>query len=111
LFDIVNHLKLLIWKQDTKYCFAILVELDVACAIYKLVQGINLLICNKFFVVGRFIVFILEVIITSNIVFSKIITWPIGPKMDVVMKDLKVFASFQTLRELLMVLIFPLPNQ
>ncbi len=42
LFDIVNHLKLLIWKQDTKYCFAILVELDVACAIYKLAQGINL---------------------------------------------------------------------
>jgi hypothetical protein len=59
LFDIVNHLKLLIWKQDRKCCFAILVELDVACAIYKLAQGINLLICNKFFVVGRFVVFLI----------------------------------------------------
>jgi hypothetical protein len=39
------------------------------------------------------------------------ITWPIGPKMDVVMKDLKVFATFQALRELLVVLILPLPSQ
>jgi hypothetical protein len=40
LFGITNQLKNLIWKQDTKYHLAILLELHVACAIYKLAQGL-----------------------------------------------------------------------
>lgn len=99
LFDIANQLKLWIQNQDTKYCLAILVERHVACAIYKLAQSINLFICNELFVVGRSIVFLIiwEVIITSNIVFSKMITWSFGPKMDVVIKLFKFFYNLPSI--------------
>jgi hypothetical protein len=49
---IVNQLKPLIHKKDTKYKLFILVEVQVVSALYKLVQGCNLLICNELFVVG-----------------------------------------------------------
>jgi len=45
-FDIANQLGPLIHKHDTKYSFVIPVEVHVACALYKLAQGTNLLICN-----------------------------------------------------------------
>ncbi len=41
-FDIANQLGPLIHKHDTKYSF----EVHVACELYKLAQGINLLICS-----------------------------------------------------------------
>jgi hypothetical protein len=43
-------------KIGQKYCLAILIEVDVACAIYKLVQGINLLVCKELFVASKFII-------------------------------------------------------
>jgi len=71
LFDIANQLKPLIQKQNMKYQFVIPMEVCVTCSIYNLAQGVNLLICNEVFVIGRstisFIVW--KVITLINIVF------------------------------------------
>ncbi len=53
LFEIANQLKPLIGKEDTKCCFAILMEVWVTCVIYKLSHGSNLLTCSELFVIGR----------------------------------------------------------
>jgi hypothetical protein len=53
--DIANQLKPF-FKIGQKYCLAILIEVDVACAIYKLVQGINLLVYRELFVASKFII-------------------------------------------------------
>jgi hypothetical protein len=45
-----------ITKLDTKYKKAILVEIKVSCAIYKLAQGANILTCSEHFVIRRSIV-------------------------------------------------------
>jgi hypothetical protein len=91
LFDIANQLKLLIQKQDMKYQFVIPMEVCVTCAIYKLTQGVNLLICSELFVISRSIIsFIVQKVITFiNIGFKNLITWPFGSKMDVVMTRFK----------------------
>jgi hypothetical protein len=51
LFDIAIQLRLLIQKHDTKYKFDILMEVRVAYAIYKLLQGVNLLVCSELFAI------------------------------------------------------------
>jgi hypothetical protein len=43
-------------KQNTQYQSAIHVEIWVSCAIYKLAHGVNFLICNKLFAIGKSIV-------------------------------------------------------
>jgi hypothetical protein len=60
----------------------------MACAFDKLAQGCNLLICSALFVVGQSIVSLVlrEVIITFNVVFKNLITWPFGNKMEMVIQ-------------------------
>jgi hypothetical protein len=52
------------------------VEVQVACAFYKLAQGCNVLICKELFIVGQSTIsFVLqEVITTFNVVFKNLIT-------------------------------------
>jgi hypothetical protein len=66
----------------------------MACAFNKLTQGCNLLICNALFVMDQSTISLVlkGVIITFNVVFKNLITWPSGNKMEVVMQ-----ASFKTL--------------
>ncbi len=56
LFAIVDHLKPLIWKQDTCNKLFIPLEVCITFALYNIAQGCNLLICNELFVVGWLIV-------------------------------------------------------
>jgi hypothetical protein len=53
LFNIVNKLKPLIVKNDTRQWFTILVEDRVACVIYKLFHGSNLFTCNELFAIDK----------------------------------------------------------
>jgi hypothetical protein len=55
-FQLFEKVKPLIIKQDTKYCKALHVGVWVACAIYKIEQGANLLIYSELFAVGKFII-------------------------------------------------------
>jgi hypothetical protein len=52
-------------------------------------------VCNEFFFVGEPIMYLViqEVIVTINVVFRKIISWPIGDKMEVVMLGFKALES------------------
>lgn len=40
-------------KNDIKYRVAIPIEIRVACTIYKLAQGISLMICLEMFVIAK----------------------------------------------------------
>jgi hypothetical protein len=53
IIDICKHVKPLLSKHDTKYGKLILVEIKVSCAIYKLAQGGNILVCHELFTIGR----------------------------------------------------------
>jgi len=91
LFNIVNKLKPLITKKDTKYRFAIPIEIRVACVIHKLFHGSNMLTCNELFAIGTSIVGLVihEVVRVVNIMFKSLISWPMGLKMKDVMLELK----------------------
>lgn len=67
----------------------------MACALYKKIQGCNLLICNELFVVGRLTISVVlrEFIIGINIVFKKVFSWPIGNKMQTIMRGFKNFCA------------------
>jgi hypothetical protein len=51
--DIANKLKPLIVKKNTRHCFAILMEIQIVCMIYKLFHGSNLLTCSEQFAIGK----------------------------------------------------------
>ncbi len=72
-------------------------EVCVACAFYKLVQKINLLVCSELFSVGRSIVsfVVRKVIKVINIIFKRMISWPSRSKVDNPCLDLKTFVIFQ----------------
>ncbi len=53
LFDIVNQLEFLIHKQDKKILLIILVEVQVAYVLYKLVEGCNILIYSELFIINQ----------------------------------------------------------
>jgi hypothetical protein len=55
-FQLFEKVKPLIIKQDTKYCKVIPIGVWVACAIYKIEQGANLLIYSELFGIGEFII-------------------------------------------------------
>ena len=54
--DIVDHMCPIIGCRDTNYREAIVVEAQVACAIYKLVHGWKYVLCFAFFAIGKSIV-------------------------------------------------------
>jgi hypothetical protein len=72
----------------------------MACALYKIAQGCNLLICNELFTVGRSIVSIVlkEIIIGINIIFKKVLSWPIGNKIQTVMQGFKSFCGLPNIQ-------------
>jgi len=53
IFYILEKLKLYVKKQNTRYCLGIKVEIKMSCAVYKLAQGSNYLICNELFAIGK----------------------------------------------------------
>jgi hypothetical protein len=81
-FDIVNKFMPLIQNENIKYCFVIPIEVHITCAIYKFSQGVNLLLCNELFVIGRStIYFVVEKVITIvNVAFKNLISWCRNPK-------------------------------
>ncbi len=81
----------MISKQNTKYRKTILVEIQVSCAIYKLAQVANVLICNELFVIGHYIVgFVLyEMVMAITVMLKKLIIWPVGDRIQFVMIGIK----------------------
>jgi len=75
-------------KQNTQYQSAIHVEIWVSCAMYKLAHGVNFLICNELFAIGKSTMSLVlhEFVEVANITFKKLILWPVGAKMNVVME-------------------------
>jgi hypothetical protein len=62
------------FKHITWYKLFIVVEVRVACALYKIAQGCNMLICNEMFVVGQWIISLViwKIIITNHLFFQEI---------------------------------------
>jgi hypothetical protein len=78
LFRIVNQLWPMLMKKNTHYQNVIPMEIQVLCAIYKLAHGVNFLICNELFVIGKSIVSLMlhEFVEVANITFKKLILCP-----------------------------------
>jgi hypothetical protein len=59
--------------------------------LYKLAQGYNLLVCNEFLFVGESIMYLViqAIVVAINVMFRKIISWPIGDKMEIVIHGFK----------------------
>ncbi len=67
----------------------------MSCAIYKLAHGANFLICDDLFAIGKSIVtLVLYEVDVVNVIFNKLISWPIGLEMQVIMEDFKQFFFF-----------------
>ena len=81
-----THLRPLIARQNTNYCEATCVEACIACALYKLVNGVSLLTCIGVSIAG---LVLKEVVLAITIVYKDMISWPIGEKMRVNMLDYK----------------------
>ncbi len=89
----------------------ILVQVQVACALCKIAQVCNLLVCNELFIVGWSIVsfFFKEAITIINIAFKiKFIVWSSQNKMDMVMH--LASKHFVIVKHILMVHIFLFQN-
>jgi hypothetical protein len=78
-------------KQGTKYKKIILVHIQVSCAIYKLAQGVNILTCSELFAIVCSIIghVSYEVVMAINIMFQKLVTWPMNEKMQSIMTGKK----------------------
>lgn len=78
----------MLMKQDTLYWNAIIIEVWVSCTIYKLAHDVSFLICNKLFAINKSIVSFVfhEFVEATNFTFRKLVLWPIGEKMNVVME-------------------------
>ncbi len=88
LFRITNQLRTMLMKQNNQYRSAIHVEIWVSCVIYKLAHGVSFFNCNELFAIGKLIVSLVlhEFVEVANIKFKKLILWPVGAKMNVVME-------------------------
>jgi hypothetical protein len=84
--DICNQMRPLISKHDTRYRKASPIEICISCVMYKIAQGKNTLTCSELFAIGwSFVALVIcKVVMAINSVFRKLITWPMGDKMQVV---------------------------
>jgi hypothetical protein len=78
-------------RQNTKYRKAIPVPVRVACALFKLTQGVSLLIYSEFFAIGKSTVYkvIQEFVRAVNIEFCHELSFPRGRTMVTYMNDFK----------------------
>lgn len=93
-FQLTNYrLRRFIEKQDTKYRLTVPIEVRVACAIYKLPQGANLLIYSEMFAISNSIVSVVlrEVVLAVNVVFKKQISWPRCERVQEVMREFEAW--------------------
>ncbi len=83
-------------KTHTKHRKVVRVEIWISCVIYKVVHGINVLICNELFIVGESIVsFVLhEFVFIVNHVCKNLICWPKGRAMKIVMEEFRLWCGF-----------------
>lgn len=95
LFHTVDELKPTLMKKNTKYKNAILVEICVSCVIYKLVHACNFLICNELFIIGKSITSLVlhEFVDAINVVFKKLISWPMGAELCSILNDFKLLCG------------------
>ncbi len=70
-------------------------EIHVFCVVYKFVHGYNFLIYNKLFAIGKFTISLVpsEFVDAVNVVFRKLISWPVGVEMYSIMNDFKLWCS------------------
>jgi hypothetical protein len=62
--------------------------------------GASFFICNKKFAIGKSIVELVlhEFIVVVNVDFKRLICWPIGAKMQVVMEDFRHFCGLPNIQ-------------
>lgn len=83
-------------KTHTKHRKVVLVEIWISCVIYKVVHGVNVLICNELFIVGESIVSLVlhEFVSIVNHVCKNLICWPKGRAMKIVMEEFRLWCGF-----------------
>jgi hypothetical protein len=52
-FNIIDCLKFVFQKQNTKYCKVVPIMVHVCCVIYKLAKGANFLTYSELFAIGK----------------------------------------------------------
>jgi hypothetical protein len=91
LLDMCAYLRPLITRQNTNYREAVYVEACIACALYKLVNGVSLLTCSEMFGIGVSTAGLVlkEVVLAITVVYKDMISWPAGERMRANMLDYK----------------------
>ena len=76
--SLVELLKPIVQKKDTKYGLAIPVLVRLACTLFKLTHGASLFICSEMFAMGRSTVSLVlrDVVQAINITLRSKIAWP-----------------------------------
>ncbi len=72
----------------------------MSCVIYKLAHNYNFLICSKLFAIGKSIVSLVlhEFVALVNTIFRKLISWPMGADMCIVINDFKLKCGLPSLQ-------------
>ncbi len=67
---------------------------------YKLVHDYNFLICSKLFAIGKSVVSLVlhEFVALVNIVFRKLISWPVGADMCIILNGLKLWCGLPSVQ-------------
>ena len=91
VFDLCNALRPHTEQKDTRYRYAIPIEVRVTTILYKLAHGVNILTYLELFAIGHSTVgcAIREVVNSINIVFRSQISWAEGDELLQVMSDFK----------------------
>jgi hypothetical protein len=63
----------------------------MSCVTYKLAHGAKFLVCSELFAIGKLIISLVlhEFVKAINITFRKLISWPIGTKLNDAMESFK----------------------
>jgi len=85
VFSLAELLKPNLQKKNTKYHLAIPVLIRVACTLFKLSHGSNLIICSEMFAVSKSTVckFLKEVVHAINDTLKHEVSWPNADKIRV----------------------------
>jgi hypothetical protein len=89
--QLTMKLKSMMEKKNTKFQFVVLMNICVACNLYKLVHTFQYLHCFEFFAIKNFIVHLLlhEFVCVANVVLKIQLKWFVGDDLVEVMAQFK----------------------
>ncbi len=108
----IKRLKHKMEKKDMRYRCIILMNIKVACLLYKLAHASHYLQCNEFFIIGKSTVHLVlcEFMHAMNKVFKNLIQWAQGNNLFHVMEGFKEFSRMSSIQRAIDVFQIHIPT-